>query len=582
VSGAPILSVAALAVLLGYAPPLAAPFVPVKLAALVLAGALGMAIQLNAQVRGGTRPRLDPAVLGSGAAVLLTTALSALAVAGRPPGAPYATLALIRWAAVAGLALGVAALDRTERTRLADAIQIGAGLVALLGLAQHLGICPLPIPSISVPGSTFGNRNLAAEAVAVALPFGLARAHRTDADGVRGPMAAVLALLQLAFLAAARTRGAWIGGLAGLLVFAAVARPRLSRRSLAVIGTCALVAIGAAAIPGRWTAHDAGDAKRFASAAEVVREGVSLGSPVARTRLGLWRRAWTMFGTAPGLGVGPGNFAVLFPRYAEPGATADGVLSPTRAPRQVHDDLLERLTETGLVGLAALAALYAALAVAEGRRARLADGDDRRFAAGCAGAVAAFIGCGLTGFPMSMPATLFLFGVAAGALAARHDRPALTARAPGVARAGAWTLGAILIVQAAVWSARLLAGSLFLGRAERTLAAGDGPELAARALPDLARAARARPRDFDVALRTAYAAWRAGRPAQAATAAARALAVESESPNAWEALARARLDLGDAAGAAAAAGQALSRLHDYPAARGTRDQAARRLAEERR
>jgi len=581
VIGAPLLSAAALAVLLAYAPPAAAPFVPVKLALLALAGALGLAMQLSAQVRGGPRPRLDRAVLAAGAAVLLTTALSALAAAGHPPGAPYAGVALIRWAAVAGVAVGVAALDRTGRARLVDAMQIGAGLVALVGLAQHLGICPLPIPSISVPGSTFGNRNIAAETVAVALPFALARADRTGPDGVRGPAAAALALVQVVFLAVARTRGAWIGGAAGMLVFAAMARPRLSRRAMAFLGAAAVVALGAVAIPGRWTAHDAGDAKRFVPAAEVVRDGLSLSSPVARTRLGLWRRAWTMFGSAPGLGVGPGNFAVLFPRYADPGATADGVLSPTRAPRQVHDDLLERLTETGVLGLAALAALYAALAVAAARRARAADADERRMAAGCAGALAAFIGCGLTGFPMSMPATLFLFAVAAGALAVRPGADVVVPPAARVSRAGAWILGAILIVQAAVWGIHLMTASLFLGRAERTLAAGDG-KAAARALPDLARAARARPRDFDVALRTAYAAWRAGLPAQAAGAAEAALAVEPESPNAWQALARARLDLGDAAGAAAASEQALDRLHDYPAALATRAEAERRLSQERR
>src|SRR6185312_1955399 len=187
------------------------------------------------QTRGGPRPRLDPAIRTAGAAVLLTTALSALAAAGHPPRAPGAATVFIRWAAVAGVAAGVASLARGERARLADAVQICAGLVALGGLAQHLGICPLPIPSISVPGSTFGNRNIAAETVAVALPFALARADRTGADGVRGPAAAALALVQVVFLAVARTRGAWIGGAAGMLVFAAMARPRLSRRAMAFL-----------------------------------------------------------------------------------------------------------------------------------------------------------------------------------------------------------------------------------------------------------------------------------------------------------------------------------------------------------
>ena len=83
---------------------------------------------------------------------------------------------------------------------------------------------------------------------------------------------------------------------------------------------------------------------------------------------------------APLGGVGPGNFPVLFPRYAEPGAKADGVLTPALAPRRVHDDLLERLTRNRRAGLAALLALYVALARAavgareRGRRAERGGG----------------------------------------------------------------------------------------------------------------------------------------------------------------------------------------------------------------
>ena len=63
---------------------------------------------------------------------------------------------------------------------------------------------------------------------------------------------------------------------------------------------------------------------------------------------------------------------VLFPLYAEPSAAADGVMSATMVPRRAHNELLERLAETGPLGLAALVALFvtafgAALA-ARGRR----------------------------------------------------------------------------------------------------------------------------------------------------------------------------------------------------------------------
>ena len=595
---AAVLPVTVVLVMLAYVPALAAPFVEIKLAALVLGGALSAAAWLWARA-GDTAPDLDARIAGAGAAVLLTTALSAAVAAAGASGAPYAGAELVRWGAAAGVALGAAmVVAADERERLVDAVQIGAALVAAIGLAQHLGVCPLPIPSISVPGSTFGNRNIAAEAVAAALPFGLARAlaERNDdrqvTGAVRGRVSGAFVILELAFLTVARTRGAWIGGVAGIAAVLGLCRPRVSRDLVLGAMVCLAAVTIAAAWPGRWTRHDAGDAKRFAPAAAVVRDGLSVSSPVARTRLGLWRRAWAMYRQAPLWGVGPGNFAVIFPRYAEPGAAGEGVLSATRAPKRVHDDLLERLAETGPLGLLALLALYAAAGAAALRACRGqpahgdpgGDAEGRGFAAGCAGSLAAFAGCGLTGFPMAMPATVLLFGVAVGGLAARPGRTAApadrraSARSRPAFRAGAAALAAGLVLAAVVWPARRLAASLFLGRADRALA-GARPEDAARALADLARAARAAPRDFDVALRTAYAASRAGRPDDAIAAAQRALAVEPDSPNGWEALAHGRLEAGDPVGAAAAADRALALLHAYPGALYTRAAAGRALGD---
>jgi predicted Zn-dependent protease len=169
--------------------------------------------------------------------------------------------------------------------------------------------------------------------------------------------------------------------------------------------------------------------------------------------------------------------------------------------------------------------------------------------------------------------------VALGGLAARDGLGAQIERPRLALRIGAALLAAGLVVAAVIWPARRLAASLFLGRAQRALA-GDRPEDAVRALGDLGRAARAEPRDFDVALRTAYAASRAGRPADAIAAAQRALAVEPDSPNGWEALARGRLEAGDPAAAAGAADHALALLHAYPGALYTRAAASRALGDD--
>jgi O-antigen ligase len=571
--GETILPGAALLVALAYAPALASPFVEVKLAALVLAGALSAAAWLTGL---STRAPLDRGIAGAGLAVLITTALAATLAAVREVGAPYAPAELVRLNAAAGVTLGTALVVAAGRSGpLMQAIQVGAALVSVIGLGQHVQLLPLPIPSYSVPGSTFGNRNVAAEAVAMALPFGLAMLDMPAARGRwRSRLVPALLGVQVLYLAVARTRGAWLGGAAGLLVFLMLRRPRLSRGVMLGGGLALAGALIAAAVPGRWTAHDALDAKRFEPGGQVLREALNTSSPVARTRMGLWRRTWAMYRAHPVAGVGPGNFAVLFPGYAEPGAAEDGVLSPGLAPRRAHDDLLERLAETGPLGLAALLALYAAAGAAAVRRARRArdagDPASVAFAAGCAGAVTAFAGCGLTGFPMAMPATLFLLAVALGGLAAPESPTDMNGRT----RLGAagWLLGVALVAVGAGWSARRLTASYLLARGEGALRAGD----ARRALADLDRAGRVAPGDFPAALAAATAASSAGDPATAGARAERALSIEPFSPNAWEALARARLDAGDAAGARAAADRALALLHTYPAALDTRAAAALR------
>ena len=375
-------------------------------------------------------PAVARPIVAAGAAFGLAVVISTVLAAARgAPGAPYAADELVRLGAMFGVAAGAALAARADirnTRRLCEAIHASAGLVALIGLAQHLRLSPLPIPAISVPGSTFGNRNVAAEAVAMAIPFGLGllgfgEAGTSAPFPARRRLLAVCLVLEIGYLAVARARGAWLGGAVGMAIFFVLRRPRLSRATVGALAAVAMLAVVGAAIPGRWTSHDARDVKRFEPATRVVRDAVDPSSPVARTRLALWRRTWALYRSHPLAGIGAGNFPVLFPLYAEPNATEDGVLSPTTVPRRAHNDLLERLAETGPFGLAALLALYTALGTAAVRRIRRArrrghpgDGDT---AAACAGSLAAFLGCGLTGFPFAMPATGYLFGVALGLLA---------------------------------------------------------------------------------------------------------------------------------------------------------------------
>jgi hypothetical protein len=437
------------------------------------------------------------------------------------------------------------------------------------------------------------------EAVAVALPFAIAllASHR------RPWVAVGILLVAGLYLAVTRARGAWLGGAAGVAAFLAVRRPAVPRRAWLVLAPLGAGVVVAALLPGRWQARDANDTKRFEPGARVVMDALDPRSPVARTRLGLWRRTLAMYGAHPLSGVGPGNFSVLFPLYAEPGAAADQVMSATMVPRRPHNEPLERLAETGPLGLAAFVWLFSAAfgaGLATGRTARgqaAAEGaiGDLDAAGAGAGGAAACLGCGLTAFPLAMPATALLFGVSLGVLDAVAPRAAAIGQASGDADAPrslppARSAAAQVLAAVVMMSAVLLAGGVFVSaylRGQARLLAGpvgDRPADVPAALTALARATHVPRLDsarFDIALRASQLALRIDRGAFALEAANRALALEPYSPHAWAARAGAELALRDLGPAAADAARAMQLFLDLPSARATLE-AIRRLETVRR
>jgi len=72
-------------------------------------------------------------------------------------------------------------------------------------------------------------------------------------------------------------------------------------------------------------------------------------------RMAIWQAAWEMFLDHPLLGVGLGNFDVVYPRYALPGWP--------QLPGHAHNYYLNLLAEAGFLGLGAYLALLAYLGV---------------------------------------------------------------------------------------------------------------------------------------------------------------------------------------------------------------------------
>jgi cytochrome c-type biogenesis protein CcmH/NrfG len=356
-----------------------------------------------------------------------------------------------------------------------------------------------------------------------------------------------------------------------VLTVIALARPRLSRAAGLFVFAALLVAALAGLLPGPANPRYVDDKKRFASGVEVAQASFDPRSTAVRTRLGLWRRSLAMWREHPIWGVGPGQWPILFPRYAEPGAAQSGVLTPTLAPRQVHNDAIERLTETGAVGLFALLFLGGAVVITVRGRLRAGAGAERAATAAGAGALVALVATGLTGFPLEMPGTLALGGVALGLVApGAGSRPRVFEAGLAVrwrrhlAQAAVAILAGTLVLAVALRAERQLRGSYWLGEAERALGHSRAPNADLAAIHALEKAAAATPAAFPVWLRSAHAALRLGRAAEAVAASQRALLLEPFSPNAWATLASAQLAAGDVPGARASAARALALLHDYP------------------
>ena len=348
-------------------------------------------------------------------------------------------------------------------------------------------------------------------------------------------------------------------------------RGRLRHRTVALAVTVVIVAGIVASLPGRWSAHDAGDTKRYGGLSSVLEGSLDPRSPALRTRLGLWRRTFAMVRDHAWLGVGPGNWPVVFPEYAEPNAARDGVLTPTLAPRQAHDDLLERAAETGVPGGLALLVLAAGTVLAVRRRLETNDPRRRNVVAAAAGSLAALVAISVVSFPLEMPGTIVLTGLSLGLIVTGGRRRSVPARrAVGITTVA---IALLLVAWTAARAQRSVQSSLFFGLAERALHRDHGATGAAEASVALERSLALHPA-FGPELREAQTSLRDSHPGESILASERALAIEPYSPNAWATLAAAQLAAGDVAAARASASRALELVHDYPFALDLRAKAA--------
>jgi len=209
------------------------------------------------------------------------------------------------------------------RAGLQRPLLLGLCIAAVTGIAtallQAYGLADTVFFSRNrAPGGTFGNRNFAAHLAALGLPILLTVV--LQARRGRGYWLGVLGILFCStFLVLSRSRAAWIavlasftvgGGLAiaGGLWRDAVARRRLRGPLVATVVGCAL-ALG---LPNalNWRSDS--------PYSDTLRDIANFQEGSGRGRLIQWTRSLVMAAHDPILGVGPGNWPVRYPGFAQP------------------------------------------------------------------------------------------------------------------------------------------------------------------------------------------------------------------------------------------------------------------------
>ena len=403
----------------------------------------------------------------------------------------FAKMDLYRWVA-AYMIFGVAVVAITRPRRLIFVLAgllLGGVIVSVWGIAEHYEIDAL-LPKghnrwkgINRPGSSFGNRNMAAQLIASVVPAGYvfwAMGVRWWLRGRDKTQALLLSCgglaptgLLLWYLRLSVTRSAMAGtalgmvGIGALLLLAWLMATRSAgdaatadddeagagaddalpdadasvpvRSSWKLIGAqLALVAllgggvVGGLAATGHKPNYDEGigDQKRKQSVAELVSTVTDFDKPHWKMRVMMWRTTWAAIQARP-FGGGAGNWRVLYPQYlADADRTDNDHFTIAKQPVRAHNDFLQFASEYGIVGgLALIALLLVATwltlqAVVLSRQGSLLGHDPVHWAAwgalaGWAGLVG-IAGDALLSFPLQLPSPTFLFMLHLGLIGACH------------------------------------------------------------------------------------------------------------------------------------------------------------------
>jgi len=298
------------------------------------------------------------------------------------------------------------------------ALAVAAVVGAITSLLQAYGVRTEYVSLNRAPGGTYGNRNFMAHVCVIAAPILMLVATTAPTRKAFGWWSAAFALVAGALILS-RSRAAWLALIVAAvvllpLVILALVRGRTGLRFGRLLVLPVAAAIGAAlalALPNTldWNS----DSPYLDTAKSVVnyKEGSGHG------RLVQYGNSLRMSLRHPLLGVGPGNWAVVYPEFAsdnDPSLSDDG----TTSNPWPSSDWMTFVSERGTAAALLLGLAFIAL-VADGWRALRSapSAHDRLAACALVGTVAAVLVVGMFDAVLLLPPPALITWAALGALA---------------------------------------------------------------------------------------------------------------------------------------------------------------------
>jgi O-antigen ligase len=423
-------------------------------------------------------------------------------------GAISALLATNRWLGLRGLAVSASAvmvfwiaraLRDTGRARAVVAgLVLAVVVAAMTSLMQTYGI-RLDVFSLNrAPGGTLGNRNFIAHAMAFGLPLALFIALRSR----RYILSAIGIAVMMATLVLTRSRAAWLAAavVVLLLVFALVASPSLRRDGRTWRRIAGVVILAAGAVFAALLIPNTLEWRSDNPYAETAKSVTNYKGGSGQGRLAQYKRSLGVSIRHPLLGVGPGNWPVVYPRYAPRDdkslSESEGGMTSNPWP---SSDWIAFLTERGPAAMIVLALVFASLARTAFRHLmQVPDADDALRAAALLGTIAAALVAGAFDAVLLLAVPSLIIWAALGALATFDEPAHQTMNTPAVA------LVLLVVAAGAVYSAtKLMAMDVYATTGDRA---------------SLEHASRLDPGSYRIHLRLAHSGRRASRCEHASAA----------------------------------------------------------------